>query len=105
MIVRASPRNCWTPWKVNQIQVPTLRGTVRLSVESQRLRVVPSSSSRPRMSTQKLAASSAGENGSGGEHYRSVVATPEGSDHGNIRALIQHGLAGVKFTTQPLTRR
>lgn len=40
-----------------------------------------------------------------GEHYRSVVATPEGSDHGNIRALIVHGLAGVKFTQQPLTRR
>ncbi|MDH0303062.1 MULTISPECIES: HopJ type III effector protein [unclassified Pseudomonas] len=39
-----------------------------------------------------------------GEHYRSVVATPEGSDHGNIRALIKHGLAGVKFATQPLTR-
>jgi hypothetical protein len=40
-----------------------------------------------------------------GEHYRSVVATPEGSDHANIRALIQHGLTGVKFTAQPLTRR
>ncbi|MGN4047242.1 HopJ type III effector protein [Pseudomonas sp. SM4] len=40
-----------------------------------------------------------------GEHYRSVVAAPEGSDHGNIRALIKHGLAGVKFTAQPLTRR
>ena len=37
-----------------------------------------------------------------GEHYRSVVATPEGSDHGNIRALIKHGLAGVKFSAQPL---
>jgi hypothetical protein len=34
-----------------------------------------------------------------------VVATPEGSDHCNIRALIQHGLAGVKFEAQPLTRR
>jgi len=40
-----------------------------------------------------------------GEQYRSVMTTPEGSDHGNIRALIKHGLAGVKFTTQPLTRR
>ncbi|MBC3411917.1 HopJ type III effector protein [Pseudomonas sp. SWRI51] len=39
-----------------------------------------------------------------GEHYRSVLATPEGSDHGNIRALIKHGLAGVKFAGQPLTR-
>ncbi|MET0612059.1 MAG: HopJ type III effector protein [Pseudomonas caspiana] len=40
-----------------------------------------------------------------GEHYRSVVATPEGSDHGNIRALIANGLAGVKFTAEPLTRK
>ncbi len=40
-----------------------------------------------------------------GEHYRSVLATPEGTDHGNIRALIVHGLAGVKFSAQPLTRR
>ncbi|QXI39263.1 HopJ type III effector protein [Pseudomonas xantholysinigenes] len=39
-----------------------------------------------------------------GEHYRSVVATPEGSDHGNIRALIKHGLAAVKFAEQPLAR-
>lgn len=40
-----------------------------------------------------------------GEHYRSVLATPEGSDHGNIRALIQHGLAGVKFAGEPLQRK
>ena len=40
-----------------------------------------------------------------GEHYRSVSATPDGNDHGNIRALIKHGLAGVKFTRQPLTRK
>jgi len=40
-----------------------------------------------------------------GEHYRSVLATPEGSDHGNIRALMAHGLAGVQFETQPLQRR
>ena len=40
-----------------------------------------------------------------GEHYRSVLATPEGSDHGNIRALIAHGLAGVKFNARPLTRK
>ena len=40
-----------------------------------------------------------------GEHYRSVVATPEGSDHGNIRNLIAHGLAGVKFAAQPLARK
>ncbi|MCI8209661.1 HopJ type III effector protein [Pseudomonas sp. S25] len=40
-----------------------------------------------------------------GEHYRSVVATPEASDHGNIRALIAHGLAGVKFAGEPLKRK
>lgn len=37
-----------------------------------------------------------------GEHYRSVLATPDGTDHGNIRALIAHGLAGVKFAEPPL---
>lgn len=40
-----------------------------------------------------------------GEHYRSVLSTPEGSDHGNIRALMAHGLAGVTFEAQPLQRR
>ena len=40
-----------------------------------------------------------------GEHYRSVVATPEGTDHGNIRNLIAHGLAGVKFAGEPLVRK
>ena len=40
-----------------------------------------------------------------GEHYRAVAATPDGNDHGNIRALIAHGLAGVKFSAQPLTRK
>jgi hypothetical protein len=40
-----------------------------------------------------------------GEHYRSVQATPEGSDHGNIRALIATGLAGVKFAGEPLKRK
>ncbi|WLH45350.1 HopJ type III effector protein [Pseudomonas beijingensis] len=40
-----------------------------------------------------------------GEHYRSVLATPEGIDHGNIRALMIHGLAGVKFEAPPLQRR
>ncbi|MEX6667308.1 HopJ type III effector protein [Pseudomonas sp. W2-17] len=37
-----------------------------------------------------------------GEHYRSVLETPEGSDHGNIRALMANGLVGVKFSDQPL---
>ncbi|KUM41593.1 HopJ type III effector protein [Pseudomonas sp. EpS/L25] len=40
-----------------------------------------------------------------GEHYRSVLQTPEGSDHANIRALIAHGLAGVSFQGEPLSRR
>ena len=40
-----------------------------------------------------------------GEHYRSVLQTPEGSDHANIRALIAHGLAGVSFQGEPLARR
>ncbi|GGQ41100.1 MULTISPECIES: HopJ type III effector protein [Streptomyces] len=40
-----------------------------------------------------------------GEHYRSVLATPDGTDHGNIRNLMAHGLAGVSFAGQPLTRK
>ncbi|QXG31517.1 HopJ type III effector protein [Pseudomonas viridiflava] len=40
-----------------------------------------------------------------GEHYRSVQATPDGSDHGNIRALIKRGLAGVTFEGEPLKRK
>lgn len=39
-----------------------------------------------------------------GEHYRSVLATPEGSDHANIRALMVHGLSAVEFAQQPLSR-
>lgn len=39
------------------------------------------------------------------EHYRSVAQTPEGSDHGNIRALMQGGLSKVRFAAPPLTRR
>jgi hypothetical protein len=38
-----------------------------------------------------------------GEHYRSVLATPQGTDHGNIRNLMTHGLAGVSFSGQALT--
>ncbi len=40
-----------------------------------------------------------------GEHYRSVAATPAGNDHSNIRALIANGLAGVKFSAEPLKRK
>ncbi|MCY1278161.1 HopJ type III effector protein [compost metagenome] len=40
-----------------------------------------------------------------GEHYRSVLATPDGSDHGNIRALMATGLGGVRFEQPPLVRK
>lgn len=40
-----------------------------------------------------------------GEHYRAVLATPAGSDHANIRALQNTGLAGVRFDQAPLTRK
>lgn len=40
-----------------------------------------------------------------GEHYRGVQATPEGTDHPNIRQLMKGGLEGVKFTVLPLTRK
>lgn len=40
-----------------------------------------------------------------GEHYRTVLATPEGTDHRNIRALMQTGLAGVRFEQPPLARK
>ncbi|MEU8773339.1 HopJ type III effector protein [Streptomyces sp. NPDC048606] len=38
-----------------------------------------------------------------GEYYRGVLATPNDTDHGNIRNLMAHGLAGVTFAEQPLT--
>ena len=40
-----------------------------------------------------------------GEHYRAVLDNPDGSDHGNIRALMACGLGGVRFTPQPLKRK
>lgn len=40
-----------------------------------------------------------------GEHYRSVLAKPDGSDHDNIRNLMAYGLAGVTFAGPPLTRK
>ncbi|WP_337057285.1 HopJ type III effector protein [Pseudomonas sp. USHLN015] len=40
-----------------------------------------------------------------GEHYRAVLATPQGRDHGNIRALMETGLAGVRFDGEPLKRK
>ncbi|SDT91884.1 HopJ type III effector protein [Halopseudomonas salegens] len=38
------------------------------------------------------------------EHYQSVLADPHGNKHGNIRALMQHGLSQVRFTHSPLIR-
>ena len=40
-----------------------------------------------------------------GEHYRSVLATPDGNDHANIRALQNSGLAGVQFDQPALQRK
>lgn len=39
-----------------------------------------------------------------GEHYRDVLATPHGNDHGNIRALMLGGLNAVQFERTPLER-
>lgn len=38
------------------------------------------------------------------EHYRSVLATPDGSDHQNIRALQKTGLKAVSFDEFPLSK-
>ena len=40
-----------------------------------------------------------------GEHYQSVLNTPEGNDHGNIRALMVGGIDAVHFDSQPLLRK
>lgn len=39
------------------------------------------------------------------EHYASVLATPEGTDHQNIRQFMQNGWDGVKFEGQALTEK
>ncbi len=39
------------------------------------------------------------------EHYQAVLDDPHGDAHGNIRALMRHGLAGVSFKQRPLARR
>ena len=36
------------------------------------------------------------------EHYAAVVATPEGSDHQNIRQFMLHGWDGIRFEGQAL---
>ena len=40
-----------------------------------------------------------------GEHYQSVLQNPSGTDHRNIRALMETGLPGVRFDQQPLRRK
>jgi len=40
-----------------------------------------------------------------GDYYRmDVLENPNGTDHQNIRNFMQHGWAGIKFDTNPLTR-
>ena len=39
------------------------------------------------------------------EHYASVLATPEATDHQNIRQFIQNGWDGIKFEGDALTAR
>lgn len=36
------------------------------------------------------------------EHYQSVLETPQGTDHANIRQFIAQGWAGVRFAASPL---
>lgn len=40
-----------------------------------------------------------------GEHYRHVLATPQGDDHRNIRTFMQDGWEGIHFDQQPLKAR
>lgn len=40
-----------------------------------------------------------------GEHYRDVLADPQGKSHANIRALLTNGWAGVTFAGDPLRLR
>lgn len=40
-----------------------------------------------------------------GEHYRSVLSTPEGTDHQNIRQFIANGWPGVVFEGQALLKK
>lgn len=39
-----------------------------------------------------------------GEHYRAVLAHPEGHDHANIRAFMLSGWEGIQFEAEPLMR-
>lgn len=39
-----------------------------------------------------------------GEHYTYVLATPNETEHANIRQLLKHGVEAVHFTDLPLCR-
>jgi hypothetical protein len=39
------------------------------------------------------------------EHYASVLATPEATDHQNIRQFMQHGWDGITFEGQALSKK
>ncbi len=39
-----------------------------------------------------------------GEHYAYVLATPNETEHANIRQLLKHGLKAVSFSELPLSR-
>ncbi|MDH7446211.1 HopJ type III effector protein [Aquimarina sp. 2201CG14-23] len=40
-----------------------------------------------------------------GEHYKSVINTPEGNDHQNIRNFIKTGWEGISFEESPLVEK
>lgn len=40
-----------------------------------------------------------------GRHYRDVLATPDGSDHANIRQFMRHGWDGIRFHGEALQPR
>lgn len=40
-----------------------------------------------------------------GRFYKDVLATPEGTDHGNIRRFMKYGWEGIRFSSSPLTAR
>ncbi len=39
------------------------------------------------------------------EHYAAVLATPEATDHQNIRQFMQNGWAGIQFSGQALSAK
>ncbi len=40
-----------------------------------------------------------------GRYYRDVLATPDGTDHNNIRQFMIHGLTGLKFEDTALVAK